>query len=47
VPIEPLAMLALEFGRFLRVTFTIGAIGTGLAIPSLWLRSLKEKNAPA
>jgi len=28
---------------FLRVAFTIGAIGTGLAIPSLLLRVLARK----
>ncbi len=38
VPIEPDKTLIVSVEYFLRVTFTIGAIGTGLAIPSLLLR---------
>jgi uncharacterized membrane protein YjjB (DUF3815 family) len=37
-PVEPDKTLILSVEYFLRVTFTIGAIGTGLAIPSLLLR---------
>jgi uncharacterized membrane protein YjjB (DUF3815 family) len=44
VPVEPDQTLILSVEYFLRVTFTIGAIGTGLAIPSLLLkvRGLKQ-----
>lgn len=37
-PINPDQTLITSVQFFLRVTFTIGAIGTGLAIPSLLLR---------
>jgi uncharacterized membrane protein YjjB (DUF3815 family) len=38
-PIEPDKTLIISVEYFLRVTFTIGAIGTGLAIPSLLLKA--------
>jgi uncharacterized membrane protein YjjB (DUF3815 family) len=39
IPVEPDKTLIISVEYFLRVTFTIGAIGTGLAIPSLLLRA--------
>jgi uncharacterized membrane protein YjjB (DUF3815 family) len=45
VPIDPDKTLILSVEYFLRVTFTIGAIGTGLAIPSLLLRSMRSGGA--
>lgn len=43
-PQNPDETLIISVEFFLRVIFTIGAIGTGLAIPSLVLRVLDEKN---
>ncbi len=47
VPIEPDKTLIVSVEYFLRVTFTIGAIGTGLAIPSLLLRVRRPASAEA
>jgi uncharacterized membrane protein YjjB (DUF3815 family) len=43
VPRNPDQTLIVSAEYFLRVAFTIGAIGTGLAIPSLLLRVLERK----
>ena len=43
LPVNPDEMLITSVEFFLRVAFTIGAIGTGLAIPSLLLRVLARK----
>lgn len=42
VPIDPDKTLIISVEYFLRVTFTIGAIGTGLAIPSLLLKAKRS-----
>jgi uncharacterized membrane protein YjjB (DUF3815 family) len=42
-PRNPDETLIVSVEYFLRVTFTIGAIGTGLAIPSILLRVLERK----
>ena len=43
LPVNPDETLITSVEFFLRVAFTIGAIGTGLAIPSLLLRVLARK----
>jgi len=43
VPVNPDETLITSVEFFLRVAFTIGAIGTGLAIPSLLLHVLARK----
>ena len=43
VPVNPDETLIISVEFFLRVAFTIGAIGTGLAIPSLLLKVLAQK----
>ena len=43
VPKDPDETLITSVEFFLRVAFTIGAIGTGLAIPSLLLKVLARK----
>jgi uncharacterized membrane protein YjjB (DUF3815 family) len=43
VPVNPDQTLILAVENFLRVVFTIGAIGTGLAIPALPLKVLQGK----
>jgi len=43
VPVNPDETLIVSVEFFLRVAFTIGAIGTGLAIPSLLLRVLARR----
>lgn len=43
VPVYPDQTLILSVEYFLRVVFTIGAIGTGLAIPALLLKVLEGK----
>ena len=43
VPVNPDETLIISVEFFLRVAFTIGAIGTGLAIPSLLLHVMARK----